>query len=359
MTLEQKLDKQQQVPTQPYLIAEIGVNHFDIAERRGIRSLEAAKTMIEKAATAGADAVKFQSYSADRLATTDATAYWDTSEETQESQYELFARYDSFGRDEFEELAEWTGANHDVDFLSTPFDPFVVDYLQDIVPAYKIASADITNHPLLRHVAQKQKPILLSTGASTLGEIDSALDVINDHSSAEVCLFHCILDYPTAKSDANLGMIRHLSQAFPNCAVGYSDHVAPDSAMITLLGAVVQGATIIEKHFTLNKDIGGNDHYHAMSPDDIQEFRRNVDTFLTTVGENQKKPIEAEKDSRQYARRSIVAATEIQEGEMIQREHLAMKRPGTGISPGLIDIILGRNAQCNIEADEILSWEMI
>ncbi len=145
--------------TQPYLIAEIGVNYFDIAEQRGISPIAAAKEMVREAATAGVDAVKFQSYSADQLASKNSPAYWDTSEESTESQYELFAQYDDFGEAEFEEIATWTAENHDVDFLSTPFDFHAVEYLEDLVPAYKIASADITNHPLLRQIAQKEKPV--------------------------------------------------------------------------------------------------------------------------------------------------------------------------------------------------------
>lgn len=359
MTLEEALNTGVESPSQPYLIAEIGVNHFDIADQRNITPLEAAKLMIREAANAGVDAVKFQAYSADTLATKQASAYWDTSEEEHDSQHDLFSQYDGFGADEFEELATWTDNNHDVDFLSTPFDSTAVEYLESVVPAYKIASADITNHPLLRHVAQKGKPILLSTGASTLGEIDSALEVIGTESSVTVCLLHCILDYPTAKKDANLGMIKHLNQVYPNRPIGYSDHVKPDQGMITLLGAVIQGARVIEKHFTLDKDLEGNDHYHAMNPDDVRQFRNNVDTFLATTGKAHKEPVEAESDSRQYARRSIVAASDISAGEEIQESDLGMKRPGTGISPEMLDVVIGRTARRKIAADEILTWEMI
>lgn len=228
-----------------------------------------------------------------------------------------------------------------------------------MVPAYKIASADITNHPLLRHIAQKGKPILLSTGASTIEEIDTALEIIRAESSVEVCLLHCILDYPTAKQDANLAMIEHLDQVYPNCQVGYSDHVPPDQSIVTLLGAVVRGASIIEKHFTLDKELDGNDHYHAMNPDDVRRFRENVDIFRTTTGQRHKEPIDVEMDSREYARRSIIATTEIPAGKEIQHSDLAMKRSGTGISPELLDVVVGRAASSDIAADEILSWEVI
>jgi len=346
--------------SQPYLIAEIGVNYFDIAEKRNILPLEAAKKMVSEAAEAGVDAVKFQSYTADQLASKHSPAYWDTDEEATESQYELFEQYDGFGADEFEEIAAWTDDNYDVEFMSTPFDFHAVEYLEDLVPAYKIASADLTNHPLLRAIARKQKPILLSTGASTVGEIDDAIRVIEDETpDPELCLLHCILQYPTDEANANLGMIDHLAEIYPEYTVGYSDHVPPDEGMITLLNAAVHGADIIEKHFTLDKTLAGNDHYHAMYPDDVRTFRENAALMSTTTGASRKAPIEAEDDSRSHARRSLVAATNIGDGETIDREQIAIKRPGTGIAPGHLDIVVGRQARGDIAADEIIQWDLV
>jgi len=348
---------------QPYLIAEIGVNHFDIAEKRGIPPLEAAKKMVAKAAKAGVDAVKFQSYSANTLASKHSPAYWDTDEEQIESQYELFKQYDEFGADEFEEIAVWTTENYNIDFLSTPFDSHAVDYLEDLVPAYKIASADITNNPMLKYISQKEKPILLSTGASTIGEIDEAVRLIEreapDSYTPSVCLLHCILQYPTETENANIAMIDHLSDLYPEYTVGYSDHVPPDDGMITLLNAMMQGAEIIEKHFTLDKSLEGNDHYHAMNPADVRRFRKNADRLIATTGKHKKEPIAAEDESRRHARRSLVAAKQIKKGQKITREHLVIKRPGTGISPKMIDTVVGRSSRQEIKPDEILSWEMV
>ena len=348
--------------SKPYLIAEIGVNQFDIAEERGIPPIEAAKKMVTEAVEAGVDAVKFQSYSAESLASENSPAYWDTSEESTESQYELFKKYDDFGAEEFKEIANWTVESHDADFLSTPFDFHAVDYLEDLVPAYKIASADITNHPLLRKVASKGKPVLLSTGASTIGEIDEAVGVIEDEAaeqSPEICLLHCVLQYPTDEENANLGMIEHIADIYPEYTVGYSDHVPPDDSMITLLNSVVHGADIIEKHFTLDKTLEGNDHYHAMDPDDVRRFRENTERLVKTTGGHKKRPIEAEEDSRKHARRSLVAAKDIAEGETITREHIEIKRPGTGIPPKMVNLVVGRVAREEIEADDILFWEMV
>ena len=344
----------------PYLIAEIGVNHFDIAEQQEIVPLEAAKRMISAAAEAGADAVKFQSYSAESLASKNASAYWDTSEEETTSQYELFKTYDDFGSEEFETLADWTNENHGVDFLSTPFSERAVEYLNNLVPAYKIASADITNHPLLRSIAAREKPILLSTGASSISEIASAVEIIETElSSPDICLLHCVLEYPTAVENANLQMIQHLNDLYPGYTAGYSDHVPPDDGMLTLINAAVNGAEVIEKHFTLDKSLEGNDHYHAMDPQDIRTFRANMERLRTTTGQYRKKPIAVETDSRKYARRSLVAVTDIEQGELIEREQIGIKRPGTGIPPAMLDTILGRTATVNISADEILTWDMI
>jgi len=346
--------------TEPYLIAEIGVNYFDVAEKRDTTPLAAAKTMVTAAADAGADAVKFQSYSAETLAAEASPAYWDTDEEATESQYELFSQYDDFGAGAFEELAAWTTGECGVDFLSTPFDFHAADYLEDLMPAYKIASADITNHPLLRHVAGKDKPILLSTGASTIGEIDEAVAVIEaEQADPDLCLLHCILQYPTDPENANLGMVEHLSSVYPGYTVGYSDHVPPDNGMVTLLNAMVHGASVIEKHFTLDKSIEGNDHYHAMNPADLRTFRENVGRLTTTTGESRKRPVAAETDSRRHARRSLVAARAIESGERLAREDIAIKRPGTGISPTLLDVVVGRTAAVDIPADEILTWEQV
>lgn len=343
---------------EPYLIAEIGVNHFDIAAEREIPPLEAATEMIGAAADAGVDAVKFQSYSADRLAAADSPAYWDTSEERIETQYELFAKYDDFGTAEFETLATRSTEDHGVDFLSTPFDFRAADYLEALQPAYKIASADITNHPLLEHVAGKGKPILLSTGASTVGEIDEAVRVIEgEQSDPDICLLHCVLQYPTGQENANLGMIGHLADVYPEYTVGYSDHVPPDEGMVTLLNATVQGATVIEKHFTLDKSLEGNDHYHAMDPADVRAFRENVSLLQRTTGASRKQPIDAESDSRRNARRSLVAARTIDRGDTLAREDIAIKRPGTGISPTMLDVVVGRTARADIASDEVLTWD--
>jgi sialic acid synthase SpsE/CMP-N-acetylneuraminic acid synthetase len=238
--------------------------------------------------------------------------------------------------------------------------PAAIINLEDLVPAYKIASADLTNHPLIRHIARKEKPILLSTGASTVGEIDDAVRVIEDEiTDPRIYLLHCILQYPTDVENANLGMISHLNDLYPEYSVGYSDHVPPDEGMITLLNAEFQGADIIEKHFTLNKELEGNDHYHAMDPSDVRTFKENQNIVSNTTGSSRKQSIAAEADSRTNARRSLVAAKDVKPGTKLTRDHLAIKRPGTGISPTAIDRVTGKKVSQAINEDEIITWEHI
>jgi len=345
----------------PYLIAEIGVNYYDIADKEEISLMDAAKKMVKKASKAGADAVKFQTYKAEKLASKESPAYWDTDEESTTSQYELFKKYDKFDEDDFYEVADYTVEECGVSFLSTPFDFEAVDYLDEVVPAFKVASADITNLPFLEHIAEKKKPVLLSTGASNLAEIYEAISVLKEAGieDQDIAVLHCILEYPTKLQNANLNMISHLDKTFKAQTVGYSDHVPPDENMITLLNAYIQGAMIIEKHFTLDKSILGNDHYHAMNPNDLRTFRNNIEIYNKTTGKYFKKPLESEKDSRLYARRSIVASEKIEKDEEITIDKIEYKRPGIGISPSQKDLVIGRNAKKDIEEDEIIEWESI
>lgn len=343
---------------EPYLIAEIGVNYFDIAEKRDINPLKAAKKMVKKAHDSGADAVKFQSYKAEKLAAEKSPAYWDTDEEETESQYELFQKYDDFGEKEFKEIAKYS-EKLGIDFLSTPFHKEAVDYLEDLVPAYKVASADITNLPLIKHIASKEKPIILSTGASNIGEIDQALTTIKEiNSEIDIAVLHCVLQYPTDEDKANLNMIEHIEETFPQHTAGYSDHVPPDESMMTLINSWMKGAKVIEKHFTLDKSLEGNDHYHAMNPEDIKTFRKNISLVNKTDGRKVKEPLNVEEDSRKHARRSLVAKERIEEGERLSKDKTTVKRPGTGISPEHIDKIEDLTFS-KLEKGDIIKWDNV
>ena len=334
----------------PFLIAEIGVNHEN--------DIKIAKKMIDEAKKAGADAVKFQTYKAEKLAVKDSPAYWDRTKEKTYSQYELFKKYDKFGEKEFLLLADYC-KKRDIIFLSTPFDFSAADFLDKLVPFFKIASSDITNIPFIRYIARKKKPIILSTGAATIAEIDEAVNTIKEKGNRNIALLHCILDYPTQFEDANLNMIKHMKNIYPDLVIGYSDHTVPDKNMLILTMAYLSGAQIIEKHFTLDKSLPGNDHYHAMNPDDIRIFKNNLDLILTIGGEYYKKPMACERVSRENARRSLVANTAIRKGQIITTKMLTMKRPGTGISPKFFDQVVGRRAGQDIAKDEIITWSML
>ena len=342
----------------PFLIAEIGVNFYDIAEKDGISDMDAAKLMIDEAKSCGIDAVKFQSYKAETIASRNSPAYWDLSEEPTTSQFELFKKFDKFGADEYRELAEYCN-EVGIMFLSTPFDFDSVDYLDEFMDVYKISSSDLTNIPFIKYIASKNKPILLSTGAATMREIREAVSAIEEVSTVDIAVMHCVLSYPTSYEDANLLMIKDLANHFPDYEIGYSDHTKPDENMVVLTTAYNYGATILEKHFTLDKTLTGNDHYHAMDPSDVSKFRGNVEFLSKINGSANKQPLICESSARREARRSIVARIDIKKGETISKSHITFKRPGTGISPSEIGDVLGKTAKANICEDTLIDFEML
>ncbi|MCD6579349.1 N-acetylneuraminate synthase family protein [bacterium] len=339
-----------------YLIAEIGVNYYDIAVKNHLSALDAAKLMIKKAHESGSHAVKFQSYKAETLVTKNAESYWDTKEESTTSQFELFKKFDKFSKDEFKELASYCN-EIGIDFLSTPFDFSSVDYLDPLMKYYKISSSDITNIPFIRYIAKKNKPVLLSTGASTIDEIKMAVKAIEDEGCYNICIMHCILEYPTPYEDSNLLMIQDIKDNFPEHILGYSDHTKPDKNMDVLSTAFILGAKVIEKHFTLDKTLKGNDHYHAMDPEDIKTLRKRIAFITKILGKDKKSYLKNEENSRKLARRSIVSKGSIKKGEIITIEMITFKRPGTGIPPYELDKLFGRKAKIDIKEDTTLLWE--
>lgn len=341
-----------------YFIAEIGVNYYDTAKELGITPLEAAKLYIDKAAEAGIDCAKFQTYKAGTIVSKHSPAYWDTTKEPTKTQYELFQKFDSFGEEEYRELSNYTHSKG-MDFTSTPFDYESADYLEDMVDFYKISSSDLSNLPFIRHIGGKGKKVVISVGASYLSEVDMAVRELKNAGCHDIVLLHCVLSYPTDPANANLRVIETLKKVFPDVGVGYSDHVAPDESMMTLATAYLLGAEVIEKHFTLNKKLQGNDHYHAGDPEDFKRIIANCKWIDTVLGSGEKKVLDCEETPRREARRSLVVTRDIKAGETIRKEDLMAKRPGTGISPEFIDIIAGRPAICDIEEDTILKWEMI
>ena len=211
----------------PYIIAEMGVNFYDTAREMNISPLEAAKLYIREAKRVGVDAAKFQSYKAEKIASKNSPSYWDLSKEPTTSQFELFKKLDGFNQEDYEELCRYC-REIGIDFMSTPFDYDSADYLYDLVDIYKISSSDITNIPFIKHIAKKGKPIYLSVGASYLSEVEEAVRAIKEEGNNDICLFHCVLSYPTQNEDANLNFIKHLKAVFPDVKIGFSDHTLPD-----------------------------------------------------------------------------------------------------------------------------------
>lgn len=332
----------------PYVIAEAGVNHEG--------KMELAKRLIEEAAHGGAHAIKFQTYKAETLASKDSPSYWDLNEEPTKNQVELFKKYDKFWKKEYEQLkTECDKAG--IEFLSTPFDTEAADFLNDLMPVYKISSSDITNFPFIKHISKFRKPILLSTGASTVWEIQQAVELIEEFGNS-LCLLHCVLNYPTLDENANLGMILDQKLKFPKAIPGYSDHTLPGT-MEVLKIATLLGAVILEKHFTFDKALPGNDHYHAMDKDDLKYFFKDMDKVFRFIGDFKKKPLTTEDNSILNARRSLVAKKNIKKGSIIKFEDLTWKRPASGISPKYIDEVVGKKSAADINEDDILKWKMI
>lgn len=338
-----------------YLIGEVGVNYYDIARIRGISLMDAAKLMVKEGKESGLDAVKFQTYKAGKIAAKNSPSYWDTSEEPTTSQYELFTKFDKWGEKEYKEIADYA-AEIGIEFFSTPFDFESSDFLFEHMNIYKISSSDLSNIPFIEHIAKKGKPIILSTGASNLDEIELAVKTITEHNNEKLMLLHCVLEYPTPIEHANLNKIASLEKKFPNVIVGYSDHTKVN--MDILKTAFNMGAKIIEKHYTLNKTLQGNDHYHAMDPEDIKEIIKSLELMKTIRGSYEIKSLDSENSARRNARRSIVSSVEIHEGDVITEKMLTFKRPGTGIPPYNINIILGKKAKKDIKEDTILQEEM-
>jgi len=332
----------------PYVIAEIGVNHEG--------DLATAKRLIDLAREGGADAAKFQTYKADKIASKHSPAYWDTDAEPTTSQRELFMKYDAFGPDEYAVLAEYC-AEVGIDFASTPFDADAVRFLDPLMSYFKVASADLTNIPMLRQVAGTGKSVLLSTGASSLGEIDIAVNELTAHGCSEIVLLQCTLNYPCPNANANLNMIEGLQRTYPNLGIGYSDHTHPDPDMMILTAAWLKGAMVLEKHFTHDKSLPGNDHYHAMDVDDLKKFTANVAMLRETLGAGFKHPLPSEAPARLHARRSIVLARDVAQGAVIAEADLTYKRPGAGVSPLHWDTVIGMTAARDLAEDDVLQWQ--
>lgn len=335
----------------PYFIAEIGVNYEG--------SIDRAKAMIDQVARAGGHAAKFQTYKADKLAAKHTSpAYWDTTKEATKSQHELFQRFDAFGEAEYQELAEHC-KSVGVDFLSTPFDLDAVDMLTPLMPLTKIASADLTNIPLIRKIAATGNPVLMSVGAGNHIEMERAIDELLSRGVPQLTIMHCVLNYPTPRQNAHLSQIEVLQERYGNkVAIGYSDHVKPedDGSVPALEIAAIKGARVIEKHFTDNKQGIGNDHYHAVDEADLRAFTNKLALYRELFGDGNLH-LEDQTAAISNARRRVIAVRDLPAGHVIAESDLIALRSNTGIEIFEWDKVVGARLAKPVSAEQPVQWE--
>ena len=327
-----------------FIIAEAGVNHNG--------SLKLAQKMIFKAGEAGADAIKFQTFKSERLVSTFAekAAYQiKNTGNINESQLEMVKKLElSF--DDFRELQDFS-KEKDIQFLSTPFDLESIDFLNQLdMPFWKLPSGEVTNYPYLVKIAQTHKNIVMSTGMCTLDEIDEALAVLRENGAGKISLLHCNTEYPTPMEDVNLKAMSTLKKTF-DTPIGYSDHT---KGIEVPIAAVAMGATIIEKHFTLDRNMEGPDHKASLEPSELKAMVQAIRNIEKAIGTGDKKPTRSEIKNMAIARKSIVASQPIKKGEVFTEQNITTKRPGTGISAMRWRQVLGQKATRDFAEDELI-----
>lgn len=331
-----------------FVIAEIGVNHNG--------STITAKELIDKAFKAGVDAVKFQTFSADRLVTKDApqAKYQNENTKRRLTQYQLLKQLE-LKQTDYRELKAYC-LQLGILFLSSPFDELAVDLLDDLgVEAFKIPSGEITNLPFLDYVARKKKPIILSTGMAFLNEVEVAVKVIENAGGKEIILLQCTSAYPAKPEDINLRAMDTLRSAF-NYPVGFSDHTL---GCEIALASVAMGADLVEKHFTLDKSMEGPDHKASIDPKELEYLVKSIRKIEAAFGDGKKIPTNNEDEIAKLVRKSIYANKDITANEEISRDKLKISRPGDGLPPSSLDLILGKKAKEDIKAGTQITLEQI
>jgi N-acetylneuraminate synthase/N,N'-diacetyllegionaminate synthase len=325
-----------------FIIAEAGANHN--------RDFDLAKKIIDEAVASNADAIKFQTFSAETLYST----------KTPEFDYMKGNIYDiiksiELPRNWQKDLKEYSDSKGII-FMSTPFDRKAVDELAELkIEAFKVASFEIVDLEFIEYIAKKGKPVIISTGLCNLGEIEEAVNTCKNSGNDDIILLHCSSNYPSTPDILNLKAIKTMRKAF-DCVIGYSDH----SVGIHLsIAAVTLGASVLEKHFTLDRTMKGPDHPFAIEPQELKLMIRNIRDAELAFGDGIKKRSDKEEDMYKKARRSVIAACAIPKGTVITREMLTVKRPGFGIKPKYINHIVGRKAAVNIEEDDIITWDLV
>lgn len=324
------------------IIAEIGVNHNG--------NINTAKKMIEVAKECGADIVKFQTFNTDALTSKFAkmAEYQKKNIGEEKSQKDMLKSL-ALSYDDFRELADYC-KKVGIMFLSTPFDIGSVYFLDSLQDIWKIPSGEITNYPYLVEIAKTKKKIILSTGMCTIDEVEEALKVLKTNGATDITLLHCTTDYPAPLESVNLKAMLTLKEKF-GCPVGYSDHT---KGIEVSVAAVAMGAEVIEKHFTLDRNMPGPDHKASLEPNELKELVDAIRNVEKAIGDGNKKPTESELQNRNVARKSIVALKAIKKGELFSEDNLTTKRPGNGISPMRWNEIIGTSAKRDYEEDELI-----
>lgn len=324
------------------IIAEAGVNHNG--------SLEMAKQMADTAKLCGADFVKFQTTRVDSLVSRFAAMaeYQKQNTGTEESQMEMLKKI-TLSYDDFVELWKYC-QNKDIGFLSTPFDIDSIHFLNDMVPFWKVPSGEITNYPYLVEIAKTEKKVVLSTGMSNLQEIEAAVGVLKQFGTSDIVLLHCNTQYPTPYEDVNLRAMNTLKKHF-GVEAGYSDHT---NGIEVPIAAVAMGATIIEKHFTLDRRLPGPDHKASIEPGELTQMVTSIRNIEAAIGDGVKAVTNSERENIDVARKSIVAAVNIKKGEVFTSQNITTKRPGSGISPMMWNDVIGRKAVRDFCEDELI-----
>ena len=329
-----------------YVIAEAGKNHNG--------KVELAKDLVKAAASAGVDAVKFQSIKTEDLMVRSGLRpdYFDDALESKESEFDITKKLE-LPDPAHKPLAQLARRNR-LHFLSTPEDHGHVELLAELkVPAFKVSSLNIDNYPLLRHIASIGKPMIISTGMATLGEVEMALSTVNNAGCNEVILLQCTSNYPAEPGDINLNAMITMEETF-DVPVGYSDHTMGISVA---LAAVALGACLIEKHFTLSRDMDGPDHRLSAEPREMKNLVDQIRIVEESLGSPVKAPTESELVMKSFKRRSIVTTRKISKGSKIKVKDIAMKCPGTGLPAKYLDLVIGRKAKRDLKSDTIIRWE--
>lgn len=336
---------QKHMKSKTFIVAEIGVNHNG--------SVSLAKKLIDAAVESGADAVKFQTFKAENLLckNTAKAEYQKQTTDENETQFEMIKKLE-LDSNTHKKLLEYCRVKN-IQFLSAPFDIYSIDFLQSLgVEIFKVPSGEITNLPYLRHMGRLRKPTILSTGMASLGEIENALNIlISSGTELElVTVLHCNTEYPTPMEDVNLRAMETIATAF-GVSVGYSDHTLGIEVPIA---AVALGASVIEKHFTMDRNLPGPDHRASIVPNEFSEMVKCIRNIEIALGSKIKKPSPSEMKNICIARKSIVSARSIKKGEKITETNVTVKRPGNGISPMLWDHVIGKRAERDYHPDELI-----